>query len=86
MAQSDASVQRSEEQAAKERAMGEVSDVLTVLDQAVTRAEQAHQQVASSESDRNAELALGSAVEQLQQARQRLVRDTYYTGDSLRLL
>lgn len=80
-------MQRSQEQAGAERAMGEVSDVLTVLDQALTRAELAHERVAQSETDRNAELALSATVEQLQQARKRLVQDTYYrTDDTLRLL
>jgi hypothetical protein len=79
-------MQRSDEQVAAERAMGEVSDVLTVLDQALARAEQAHKRVAKSGADGNAELALEVAVSELRRTRKRLVQDTYYAGDSLRLM
>jgi hypothetical protein len=79
-------MQRSEEQAAAERAMREVSDVVTNLDHALTRAEEAHKRVAKSGADGNAELALEVAAGELRRIRKRLVQDTYYTGDSLRLL
>jgi hypothetical protein len=75
-------MERSAEQAAAERAMGEVSDVVTNLDFALTRARQAHERVAKSGADRNAELALDVAVGELQRLRKRLVQDTYYRGDT----
>jgi predicted nucleic acid-binding Zn-ribbon protein len=79
-------MQRSAEQAAAERAMREVSDVVTNLDHALTRAEEAHERVAKSGADANAELALEVAAGESRRVRKRLVQDTYYTGDSLRLL
>jgi hypothetical protein len=79
-------MQRSDEQAAAERAMGEVSDVVTNLDFALTRAKEAHKRVAKSGADRNAELALEVAVGELRRVRKRLVQDTYYAGDTLHLL
>src|SRR4051794_36870380 len=78
--------QRSDDQVASERAMSEVSDVLLTIDHALDRAKRAHKVVAKDAEDRNAELALAETVSHLKSLKKRLVEDTYYTGDSLRLL
>lgn len=78
--------QRSPEQIVAERAMSEVSDVLLNIEHAVNRARRAHRIVAKDGVDRNAELALFEAAEQLSKLRKRLMQDTYYTGDAIRLI
>lgn len=42
--------------------------------------------VAKDGADGNAELALGEAIRDLERVRKRLQQDTYFAGDSLRLL
>lgn len=66
--------------------MSEVSDVLLNIEHAVTRARRAHRTVAKDGADRNAELALFEAAENLSKIRKRLMQDTYYTGDAIRLI
>lgn len=77
---------RSAEQAAMERAAGQVSDVLLNLEHTLTRAKKAQKVVAKDGVDPNAELALGEAIKDLERVRKRLQQDTYFAGDSLRLI
>lgn len=78
--------QRSAEQAAHERAMGEVSDVLLNLEHAVARAKRAQKVVGKSGGEGNVELALADATRDLERVRKRLMQDTYFAGDALRLI
>lgn len=72
--------------AARERAAGQVSDVLLNLEHTLARAKKAQKVVAKDGIDGNAELALGDAIRDLERVRKRLQQDTYFAGDSLRLL
>ncbi len=72
--------------AARERAAGQVSDVLLNLEHTLARAKKAQKVVAKDGVDGNAELALGEAIRDLERVRKRLQQDTYFAGDSLRLL
>lgn len=73
-------------QAAHERALGEVSDTLLCVEQAIDRAKRGLKTTAKAGGDVNVELALRVALEDLQKLRKRLMQDTYYSGDALRLL
>lgn len=84
--QSDPPMQRSTEQAAHERAMGEVSDVLLNVEHALSRAKKALKSVAKGRAEPNLELALTEAVRDLEKLRKRLLQDTYFAGDAIRLL
>lgn len=77
---------RSTEQAAMERARGEVSDVLTLVEHALDRAKRARKTVQKDDVDTNAALALSVVVDDLTRLRKRLLQDTYFAGDALRLL
>lgn len=77
---------RSAEQAAHERALGEVSDVMLNVDHTIARAKKAHARVVKAGGEDNVELALSAFVKDLERIRKRLVQDTYYAGDALRLL
>lgn len=77
---------RTAEQVALERAKGEVSDVLMLIEHALDRAKRGHKVVRKDDVDSNAELALGVAVSDLERLRKRLMQDTYFAGDALRLL
>jgi len=77
---------RAAAQVSHERALGEVSDVLLNLDHMIARAKKARALVAKDADARNVELALGVLVKELERARKRLMQDTYYAGDALRLL
>lgn len=77
---------QSSEQAALERAAGQVSDVLLNLEHALTRARKARKVVEKDGIDTNAELALADLIRDLERARKRLQQDTYFAGDALRLL
>ncbi|MGH3448997.1 MAG: hypothetical protein ACRDP4_15370, partial [Nocardioidaceae bacterium] len=76
----------SSEQAALERAAGQVSDVLLNLENSLARAKKAKKAVAKDGVDSNAELALGDTIRELERVRKRLQQDTYFAGDSLRLI
>lgn len=78
--------QRTDEQVKSERAMGEVSDVLLNLDHTLSRAKKARKVVAKDDVDRNAGLALDDLIGELTQVRKRFMQDTYFGGDSVRLL
>ncbi|WP_022886822.1 hypothetical protein [Glaciibacter superstes] len=77
---------RTPHQVAQERAMGEISDVLLNLEHTQTRAKKALAQVKKSGGHQNVELALADAIEDMARTHKRLMQDTYYAGDSLRLI
>lgn len=77
---------RTAEQVARERVMGEVSDVLLNLDHTITRAKKARALAARDEAAHNTELALTDLIRDLERSRKRLMQDTYYAGDALRLI
>ena len=83
---SQPAAERSVEQVARERAMGEVSDVLLTVKHALDRARRALKTVRKDATDTNAELALAEAVRELERVRKRLKQDTYFAGDALRML
>jgi predicted O-methyltransferase YrrM len=83
---SQPAAERSVEQVARERAMGEVSDVLLTVEHALDRARRALKMVRKDGADSNAELALVDAVKELERVRKRLTQDTYFAGDALRML
>ena len=78
---------RAPEQAARERSLGEISDVLLNLDHTLARAKKAKSRLAKDPEAHNAVLALDDLIRELERARKRLVHDTYYADDAaLRLL
>lgn len=66
--------------------MLEVSDVLLNLDHALSRAKKARKVVGKDDIDRNAGLALDDLITELTRMRKRFMQDTYFAGDSVRLL
>ena len=78
--------QRTAEQVKSERTMLEVSDVLLNLDHALARAKKARKVVAKDNVDRNAALALDDVIRDLERLRKRFMQDTYFAGDTVRLL
>jgi hypothetical protein len=54
--------------------------------QAIDRAKRGLKTTAKNGGDVNVELALNAALNDLQRIRKRLMQDTYYTGDALRML
>lgn len=86
MSQPEAVSDRSDQQVLDERVLGEVSDVLTVVDHAIERAARARKTLSKVDGTSNAALAVSDSLVALQKLRKRLVQDTYYTDDSLRLL
>jgi hypothetical protein len=78
--------QRSTQQAALESAAGHVSDVLLNLEHPLARAKKARKLIAKDGVDTNALLALDQAIVDLERVRKRLQQDTYFAGDSLRLI
>jgi DNA repair photolyase len=66
--------------------MGEVSDVLLNLEHSLQRTRKALKVASKSGSEPNVELALAQAVRDLDKLRKRLMQDTYFAGDTLRLL
>lgn len=84
--QPEPSMHRAPDQVAHERAMGEVSDVLLNVEHSLTRAKKALKVVAKAGSEPNVELALTDAVKDLEKLRKRLLQDTYFAGDAIRLL
>lgn len=77
---------RTQDQVNHERAMGEVSDVLLNLEHTLNRTRKALKVVTKAGTDTNAELALAAAVKDLERLRKRLMQDTYFAGDTLRLI
>jgi len=78
--------QRSPQQLAEERAAAQVSDVLLTLEHALSRAKKGLSVVRKDGVDRNAELALADTVKELERLRKRLLQDTYFAGDAVRLI
>ena len=78
--------ERTPDQLARERAMGEVSDVLLTVEHALDRAKRALKTVRKDHADTNAELALVEVIKELERLRKRLTKDTYFAGDHLRML
>jgi hypothetical protein len=77
---------RSEAQAAHERAMSEVSDVLINVEHALARAKKAKKRLGASPEESNALLALGDAIKSLEQVRTRLQKDAFFAGNEMRLV
>lgn len=77
---------RSAEQIAHEKALGEISDVLLNLEHTIARAKKALVRVRKAGGDNNIELALTEAIIDLDRGHKRFMQDTYYAGDSLRLI
>lgn len=77
---------RSAEQIAHERIYQEVSDTMLCIEQAVDRARRALKNTAKAGGDQNVDLALNAALTDLLRIRKRLMQDTYFAGDALRLL
>jgi hypothetical protein len=71
---------------AREDAMGEVSAVLLNLEHTIARAKKGLAKVKKSGGDANVELALQVAIVELSKQHKRLMQDTYYAGDAIRLL
>lgn len=66
---------------ARERAAGQVSDVLLNLEWTLDKARKARKArkaIAKDGVDTNAELALGDALRDLERVHKRLVQDTYF--------
>jgi len=82
----DASSHRSQVQIDHERAMGEVSDVLLNLEHCLARTKKALKVVVRRGTEPNVELALSDAIRDLDKLRKRLMQDTYFAGDSLRMI
>lgn len=77
---------RSPEEIAREAALAEVSDVLLNLEHTIARAKKGIATARKSGSATNAELSLTDALADLERVHKRLMRDTYYAADSLRLI
>ena len=78
--------QRSPQQKSREEALGEISDVLLNLEHTLTRSKKALVRVRKSGGDHNIELALTELIADLERNHKRFMQDTYYAGDSVRLL
>lgn len=70
----------------REDAMGEVSAVLLNLEHTISRAKKGLAKVKKSGGDPNVELALDALIKELTKQHKRLMQDTYYAGDAIRLL
>jgi hypothetical protein len=66
--------------------MGEVSDVMVNIEHTLARAKKGLKVVTRDGADRNAELALRDTVTELERLRKRLLQDTYFSEDRVRLL
>ncbi|MBR22158.1 MAG: hypothetical protein CMF57_06935 [Leifsonia sp.] len=77
---------RSPAEIVREQALGEISDVLLNLEHTRTRAKKALQRVRKSGGEHNVELALTELIADLERTHKRFMHDTYYAGDTLRLL
>ena len=77
---------RTQEQATYEKAMSEVSDVLTNIGHALERAKRAKKRLGTSAEEHNVQLALTDAITGLEKIHKDLQRDAYFAGQELRLL
>lgn len=71
---------------AAEDAMGEVSAVLLNLEHTIARAKKGLVKIRKAGGDTNAELALTALVKDLEVQHKRLMQDTYYAGNAVRLI
>ena len=78
--------ERSGEQIAHEAALGEVSDVMLNLEHTISRAKKALTRVRKGANVNNVEMALVETIADLEKTHKRLMQDTYYAGDNLRLI
>jgi hypothetical protein len=65
---------------------GQVSDTMLCVEQAIDRAKRGIKNTEKAGGDVNVELALNAALADLQRIRNRLMQDTYFAGDALRLM
>lgn len=86
IASAAASNERSAQQKAHEDALAEISDVLLNLEHTMTRAKKALERVRKAGGDANVELALAEMIADVQRTHKRLMQDTYYAGDAVRLI
>lgn len=77
---------RSAEQVAHERARGEVADVLVNIEHAIARSKKAAKRLGDTAEEHNARLALADAQAALEKVRTRLQKDSYFSGNELRLV
>lgn len=77
---------RSPVEVAHETTLGEISDVLLNLEHTLARAKKALLRVRKSGGDSNIEMALTELIADLERTHKRMMQDTYYAGDSLRLI
>lgn len=77
---------RTADEVAREAARAEVSDVLLNLEHTLARSKKALARIRKSGADSNAELALVDLIVDLERSHKRLMHETYYSGDSLRLI
>ena len=78
--------ERSPEQVTRETALGEISDVMLNLEHTISRAKKALVRARKLDGDHNVEFALIEAIADLERSHKRLMQDTYYAGDSVRLI
>ncbi len=86
MASSAGDARQTQSEAAHEKVMGEVSDVLLNIEHSLTRAKKARTSAAKVGDENNTKLALDEAIASLEKTRKRLMQDAYYRQDALRLL
>lgn len=83
-------MERSDEDAAHEKAFGYVDSVVLNIDNALRVAKKGRKAIGSTDdrsgSERNVDLALADFVKEVEAARKRLVQDTYYSGPDTRLI
>ena len=77
---------QAQESAAGDEALGEVSAVLLNLEHTIARAKKGLAVVRKQGGNSNVELALEAAIKELTKQHKRLMQDTYYAGNSVRLL
>lgn len=84
-----AEMERSPDEAAREKALGFVDTVLLNVDHALQVAKKGRKSLESDDAageEKNVELALADFVKTVEAARKRLVQDTYYAGPDTRLI
>ena len=69
-----------------DEALGEVSAVLLNLEHTIARAKKGLVNVRKQGGNANVELALEAAIAELTKQHKRLMQDTYYAGNAVRLL
>jgi hypothetical protein len=77
---------RSTDQVAMERSAQKISDVLLNLEHTIAAAKKARKLIEKDDVDVNAKLALAALIPELERTRKRLQQDTYFAGNSLRLI